>query len=89
MVLKSMVYKVLVPNPPGYLYGSTDADIEKVSSQISKSIYARLSDCQAFYCSPALRCIKTPIEETPEVEAQAEDAPQTEEKKEEDKEKSA
>ena len=57
--LKILLVRHAPVDPPGYLYGSTDADIEKVSSQISKSIYAKLSDCQAFYCSPALRCIKT------------------------------
>ena len=46
-------------DPPGYLYGSTDADVQKVSSDVSKSIYSRLANCQAIFSSPALRCIKT------------------------------
>ena len=46
-------------DPPGYLYGSTDADVQKVSSDVSKSIHSRLANCQAIFSSPALRCIKT------------------------------
>ena len=46
-------------NPSGYLYGSTDADIKRVSSRILKRLHSRLAHCQAFFSSPALRCIKT------------------------------
>ena len=57
--LKILLVRHAPVDPPGYLYGSTDADIEKVSSQISKSIHSRLANCQAVFSSPALRCIKT------------------------------
>ena len=57
--LKILLVRHAPVDPPGHLYGSTDAGIERVSSPISKSLYLRLSHCQAFYCSPALRCTKT------------------------------
>ena len=57
--LKILLVRHAPVDPPSHLYGSTDAGIESISSPISKSLYSRLSHCQAFYCSPALRCIKT------------------------------
>ncbi len=57
--LKILLVRHAPVDPPGYLYGSTDADVQKVSSDVSKSIYSRLANCQAIFSSPALRCIKT------------------------------
>ena len=57
--LKILLVRHAPANPPGYLYGSTDADIERVSSDVSKRLHSRLANCQAFFSSPALRCIKT------------------------------
>ena len=57
--LKILLVRHAPVDPPGYLYGSTDADVQKVSSDVSKSIYSRLANCQAVFSSPALRCIKT------------------------------
>ena len=57
--LKILLVRHAPIDPPGYLYGSTDADVQKVSSDVSKSIYSRLANCQAIFSSPALRCIKT------------------------------
>ena len=57
--LKILLVRHAPVDPPGYLYGSTDADVQKVSSDVSKSIHSRLANCQAVFSSPALRCIKT------------------------------
>lgn len=57
--LKILLVRHAPIDPPGYLYGSTDADVQKVSSDVSKSIHSRLANCQAVFSSPALRCIKT------------------------------
>lgn len=57
--LKILLVRHAPVDPPGYLFGSTDADVQKVSSDVSKSIYSRLANCQAIFSSPALRCIKT------------------------------
>ena len=57
--LKILLVRHAPVDPPGYLYGSTDADVQKVSSDVSKSIYSRLANCQAIFSSPALRRIKT------------------------------
>ena len=57
--LKILLVRHAPVDPPGYLYGSTDADVQKVSSDVSKSIDSRLANCQAIFSSPALRCIKT------------------------------
>ena len=57
--LKILLVRHAPVDPPGYLYGSTDADVQKVSSDVSKSIYSKLANCQAIFSSPALRCIKT------------------------------
>jgi broad specificity phosphatase PhoE len=57
--LKILLVRHAPVDPPGYLYGSTDADVQKVSSDVSKSIHSRLANCQAIFSSPALRCIKT------------------------------
>ena len=57
--LKILLVRHAPVDPPGYLYGSTDADVQKVSSDVSKSIYSRLANCQAIFSSPALRCNKT------------------------------
>ena len=57
--LKILLVRHAPVDPPGYLYGSTDVDVQKVSSDVSKSIHSRLANCQAVFSSPALRCIKT------------------------------
>ena len=57
--LKILLVRHAPVNPSGYLYGSTDADIKRVSSRILKRLHSRLAHCQAFFSSPAIRCIKT------------------------------
>tara|TARA_Y100001960_G_scaffold108897_1_gene116802 strand:- start:374 stop:961 length:588 start_codon:yes stop_codon:yes gene_type:complete len=57
--LKILLVRHAPVNPSGYLYGSTDADIERVPLRTSKRLRSKLAHCQTFFSSPALRCIKT------------------------------
>jgi hypothetical protein len=50
--LKILLVRHAPVDPPGHLYGSTDAGIESVSSPISKSLYSRLSRLPGFLLQP-------------------------------------
>ena len=45
--------------PDGFLYGRTDADCDEIETAAKDRLSKILTDCQAFYTSPAVRCVKT------------------------------
>ena len=45
--------------PTGFLYGRTDADCDKIDTPEKDRLCQLLTDCQSFYSSPAVRCLKT------------------------------
>ena len=45
--------------PAGFLYGRTDADCDEIEAPLKDRLSQTLTDCQAFYSSPAIRCVKT------------------------------
>ena len=45
--------------PAGFLYGRTNADCDEIDPPVEDSLSQMLTDCQALYSSPAVRCVKT------------------------------
>ena len=45
--------------PAGFLYGRTDADCDEIEPPLKDRLSQILTDCQALYSSPAIRCVKT------------------------------
>ena len=45
--------------PAGFLYGQTDADCDEIEPSLKQRLSQILTDCQALYSSPAIRCMKT------------------------------
>ena len=45
--------------PAGFLYGRTDADCNEIEPPVKDYLSQMLTDCQALYSSPALRCVNT------------------------------
>ena len=45
--------------PAGFLFGRTDADCDEIESRIKDQLRQVLTDCEALYSSPAIRCLKT------------------------------
>ena len=45
--------------PAGFLYGRTDADCDEIETPLKDRLSEILTDCQALYSSPAIRCVKT------------------------------
>ena len=45
--------------PAGFLYGRTDADCEEIETPAKDRLSQILTNCQALYSSPAVRCVKT------------------------------
>ena len=45
--------------PAGFLYGRTDADCDEIEPPLKDRLRQILTDCQALYSSPAIRCVKT------------------------------
>ena len=45
--------------PAGFLYGRTDADCDEIEPPLKDRLSQILTDCQALYSSPAIRCMKT------------------------------
>ena len=45
--------------PAGFLYGRTDADCDEIETPLKDRLSQILTDCQALYSSPAIRCVKT------------------------------
>ena len=45
--------------PAGFLYGRTDADCDEIEQPLKDRLSQILTDCQALYSSPAIRCVKT------------------------------
>ena len=45
--------------PPGYLYGQTDADIGTIEAEAVTRLQRLIGEPGAIYCSPAQRCQKT------------------------------
>ena len=45
--------------PAGFLYGRTDADCYEIEPPVKARLNQMLTDCEALYSSPALRCVKT------------------------------
>ena len=45
--------------PAGFLFGRTDADCDEIEPRIKDQLRQVLTDCEALYSSPAIRCLKT------------------------------
>ena len=45
--------------PAGFLYGRTDADCNEIEPPVKDRLRQILTDCQALYSSPAVRCVNT------------------------------
>ena len=45
--------------PAGFLYGRTDADCDEIETPVKDRLSQMLTDCQALYSSPAVRCVNT------------------------------
>ena len=45
--------------PAGFLYGHTDADCDEIEPIVKDRLNQMLTDCEALYSSPAIRCVKT------------------------------
>ena len=45
--------------PASFLYGRTDADCDEIEPPLKDRLSQILTDCQALYSSPAIRCVKT------------------------------
>ena len=45
--------------PAGFLYGRTDADCDEIEPAVKGRLIQMLTDCEALYSSPAVRCVKT------------------------------
>ena len=45
--------------PAGFLYGRTDADCYEIEPPVKDRLNQMLTDCEALYSSPAIRCVKT------------------------------
>ena len=45
--------------PAGFLYGRTDADCDEIEPPVKDHLSQMLTECQALYSSPALRCVNT------------------------------
>ena len=45
--------------PAGFLYGRTDADCDEIEPLVKDYLKQMLTDCEAWYSSPAVRCVKT------------------------------
>ena len=45
--------------PAGFLYGRTDADCDEIEPLVKDRLNHMLTDCEALYSSPAVRCVQS------------------------------